>query len=241
MKKLLITLFLGALISTAFAQDQRFIEVVVNEEMDIMPDELSVSFRLRERTEYDGIVMDEAVEAVEEVVEGESSNRNSRNRRQYKKLTVAEQEQNIKAFLKSNGIDAENLSLSADMDFSSRNFIYYSVKLNNPEKFSTILMGLDSLGASNIRPTTYKNTKIDQYKTDMAISALKKAKEKAKKMAAVYGEKVGKVISITEHLGDNTSEGINFLNLIMLEMRKDKKKSFSMPVTYTVKVQFALQ
>lgn len=247
---------MGTLISTAAtAQEQRFIEVVTEEKMEVNPDEFIVEFRLSEKTRYEDdphevieqeeyAVAEEVTDAVEEDVEMPSQKRKRTRTKPRKRITVtiAEQEKDIKAFLKKNGIDENNLALATNYERYSDNRKYYTLKINNIDAFSTIMNGLNTMGASRVKLQSFNYSKAEEQKNEMAVKALKKAQKQAEKLVRVYGEKLGRVISISEDFGGHDETSTKFYELIMVElMRKNKNKGLNMTINYKVRVKFAIK
>jgi len=185
MKKIILILFLGILTSTiATAQKQRFIEVVVEEKMQVMPDEFIFEFRLSKKTRYEdshSLADEVAVEAVETVVKDDmateeaieempSSKRKRTKTKPRKriKITITQQENAIKEYLKKKGIDNKNFMpvVNSKHNDWSDNRRYYTLKLSNNETFNEITKGLDSLGASRIKLNSFKSSKVEQYESD---------------------------------------------------------------------------
>jgi hypothetical protein len=259
MKKIMLVLFLGTIISTiANAQEQRFIEVVTEETMEVNPDEFIVEFRLSERTKYEDdhsydIVEDEmetaaaeeATEAVEEdVMPSQKKNRTRPKPRKRIKITVQEQEQAIKDYLKKMGIPSVNLVLATDKRGynweETRRF--YTLKINKLEIFAQVMNALDSMHAQRVKLQSFRSSKVEEYKSEMAVKALKKAQKQAQKLVGVYGEELGRVVSVSEDLGGHDKTSTKFYELIMTElMRKNKNTGFPITITYKVKVKFAIK
>lgn len=266
MKKLIILLSIAFTYTATTAQEQRFIEVVAEETMDVAPDEFTFSFRLREKTKYveattmaieEMVVESDAVEeateeATEEVAEavdeGDMGLTPSRKRREYKPkkrivITIAEQEASIRAFLEKSGINPENLtSFSNNEYYGSSNRKEFLLKIDKPEKLSEIMHALDTMGASRQRMVSFKNKSINKYKGEMAVKALKNAEYQAKQLVGVYGEKLGKVISISESFGEGNANMDKLLEMVYIELlRKNHQESYTATITYKVKVKFAIK
>jgi len=60
---------------------------------------------------------------------------------------------------------------------------------------------MDSLGITRASITKYSHSKMDEYKKQIKINAVKAAKDKATYLLEAIGEKVGKAITITETTG----------------------------------------
>ncbi len=261
MKKLITALCIGFISLSLQAQETRYIEVVAIEEMEVAPDEYVFSFRLREKTKYieettaiteemevhehaaEAVEDDIMVEEAEEVVEVPSKRYNRKKSKPRKRITisVAEQEETLKKFLKQQGVDVDML-MASNSTFSNSYRKDYTISIKNAKSIPQILKGLDSLGASRVNIIDAKVGDKNKYRDEMAMKALKQAKEKAQKMVAAYGETIGGVISITE-IPDEAGQTTNKLyDLIIAEIsRKNKTDNMMAKLSYQVKVKFALK
>lgn len=260
MKKTIFSLIALFVALNITAQEQRYIEVVAQEEMEVVPDEFTFTFRLREKTKYVDedkskaaeepvveeieVVADEEVMVEEAVEEVAPSKYDRKPKREYKPrkrivITVEEQEKAIRKFLKENGLDPKSLHSDNSTGSYSR---YYTVVLKNPKDLKKIIEGIDSIGASRLNLVASKTNNKNKYRDEMAMKALQHAKEKAKKMAAVYNAKLGDIISITEIPEAVHSDTNKIYDLIIAEIaRKNRKDYNAMTLTYQVKVKFALK
>lgn len=269
MKKLLVLITAAFCFSAVNAQKERFIEVVAEEKMEVAPDEYTFTFRLRERTKYiteaeatkpttvykrEEVVADpdvpEIVEDIEEVeAEVEIPPTTPRSRRNTytppKKritITIQEQEQAIRAYLKKKGISEKNLNSFSDNYYSNSSRKEFMLVIDKPKELKEILYSLDTMGASRVRMQGYKTSSANKYKEEMAVKALKNAKKQAEKLVGVYGEKLGDVISISETFGSESTELDKLYDLIKMElMRKNRDNNPNSILTYKVKVKFAIK
>ena len=70
--------------------------------------------------------------------------------------------------------------------------------VQNLSKFDDLLNGLLDAGANYVDGVQFRTTKLREYRDQARALALKAAKEKAKNMAKVLGQKVGKPYTIVE-------------------------------------------
>lgn len=158
-------------------QEKPFIEVVGNGEMEIVPNEIYISFTLKER--MDG-----------------------RN-----KITIETQEKEMKKQLQKAGFDLEKLSLAdASAGFvtvkrkkqevlTSKNYI---LKVATTNEVASAFDVLDSVEALNADITRVAHSEIEKYRKEVKIIAVKAAKEKAGYLLEAIGESVGKPLMIQE-------------------------------------------
>jgi len=89
-------------------------------------------------------------------------------------------------------------------DYERRNFIGYFVRnsftvtLSDPTKVELVVTKVLEQGVNYIHRIDFQTTEFKRYREQARELALKAAKEKAEKMAAVLGQKVGAPIQITE-------------------------------------------
>lgn len=181
MKYLAITfLTLGSFLSIAQENETgtRSIEVKGSSEIEITPDELFVGITLKEyKNGGDKIKLDK-LEA--ELV------------RSVGKL----------------GIDQENLMVEnvsgynwnwrkrrPDDFLGSKSFV---LKVSDLKKMNDLIDALDPEGLNNVYVKSYSHSKIEDYRKQVKIGAMKAAKEKAAYLLESVGESVGKLLKVQE-------------------------------------------
>jgi uncharacterized protein YggE len=158
-------------------QEKPYIEVVGNGEMEIVPNEIYISFTLKER------------------MDGKN------------KITIEAQEKELKTQLQKAGFDLANLSLSdASAGFvpvkrkkqevlTSKNYI---IKVATTTEVAAVFDVLDSVEALNGDISRVAHSEIEKYRKEVKIMAVKAAKEKAAYLLEAIGESVGKPLMIQE-------------------------------------------
>lgn len=237
MKKLLLILFLGLIIpATSYAQ--RYIEVVATEEMEVEADEFTFEFYL---TTSEGYREEDIAVAVEKGTTDFL-------KVEPKKKTIEQQEKEIRAFLTKHGITENHLvsiipgtevydysGLYSD-ERSNKKYVLTLKRITHP---AAILHGIDSLGAQRVKLASYKNSKVDHYKNTLALKAMQKAKDHATPIVEFNGDKLGKVLSITENTGEKTSDGI-LMNLFLEKMKQEKNTGTFITIHYSITVRFEI-
>jgi uncharacterized protein YggE len=159
------------------AQETPYIEVVGSGEMEIVPNEIYISFTLKER------------------MDGKN------------KITIEEQEKELKKQLQKAGFDLENLSLAdASAGFvpvkrkkqevlTAKNYI---MKVATTTEVASVFDVLDSVEALNADISRVAHSEIEKYRKEVKILAVKAAKEKAAYLLEAIGETVGKPLMIQE-------------------------------------------
>lgn len=193
MKNIIILSVLFFLMQPAFSQIQTldvgskerpYIEVTGHAEREVVPDEIYLQITIKEREEGREV------------------------------LTIEMQEEQLKLALRELNIPVENLSVSdalADYirvkwtkkDVVSQN--EYELKLANAQQVGEVFEKLDELKVEDARISRVSHSKIEEFKKEVEIEAIKNAKKKADYLLGAIGEKTGKAlivrqISITNQL-----------------------------------------
>jgi uncharacterized protein len=191
MKKLLLLLFPALIAFPALAQNSttapRSISVVGSAEIEIVPDEIYVSVTLREFTkDKKKYTIEELEKAFVNFVEKETG--------------VTRKE------IKMDNMDATVIALKRkSKDAVLQNT--YEIKYSKPAQVNTLFAAMDSLNISNAYVVRYSHSKMDEYKKQIKINAMKAAKEKATYMLEAIGSQCGKPLEVHETTGYVTVDG----------------------------------
>jgi len=183
MKGLIIGLLLSVSI-VGFAQtgeknfiDQNYIEVTGKAELEVSPDMIYLKIVLSDKNNKD-------------------------------KLSLSEIEKKMISKLSEIGVDV-NKDLSV-MDFTSNLKAYllkpdvvsltkqYQLIAHDSKTLQKIYFLFQELGISTVSILKLDHSKIEQYRKDVKISAIKAAKDKAEMLADALNQKIGKAIYIQE-------------------------------------------
>lgn len=154
-----------------------YIEVVGNGEMEIIPDQIYISFTLKER--FDG----------------------------KKKIEIEDQEKELKKQLMKLEIDLADLQLAdANSDFikikRKKNDVIaskdYLLKISSTGTLAKVFDLLDEIDAFNAGIQRVDHSNIAKFRKDVKILAVQAAKEKATYLLAGIGETIGKPLFIQE-------------------------------------------
>jgi uncharacterized protein len=199
MKNLLIGLIV--LISSAiYAQpgeknfiDQNYIEVVGKSELEITPDKIFLKVLLNEK--------------------------DSKN-----KISVSELEKQMIERLQVIGIDISKDLVIKDISSNFKFYLLtknaillskeYQILVHDGKTASQIFLELEKIGISNVSIDRLENSKIEQYRKEVKINAIKAAKEKAESLTSAVNQNIGRVIYIQEL--DNSNNNIRSSNSIMI-------------------------
>jgi len=183
MKTRILALFIALLPLMAMSQEviqgkeTPYIEVVGNGEMEIIPDQIYISFTLKER------------------FEGK------------KKIEIEDQEKELKKRLMKLEIDLADLQLAdASSDYikikRKKNEVIaskdYILKVTSTSTLAKVFDLLDEIDAFNAGIQRVDHSKIKDFRKEVKILAIQAAKEKATYLLAGIGETIGKPLFIQE-------------------------------------------
>lgn len=184
MKKIATFLLCSLALSLSAQPPQpRTIKVVGTAEMDIIPDEIYMQVELREYTST----------------------------KDKKKYTIEELEERFLNYL-NKVVLVENKEVKYDDMSAYISFMRrknkdevitktYSVKVKNSKQVYLVYSAMDSLAVRNAHIKKYSHSKMDEYKKQIKIDAIKAAQNKAEYLMAAIGSKAGKPVSVVEKSG----------------------------------------
>lgn len=161
----------------AMAKETPYIDVVGTGEMEIIPDELYISFTLKER--FDG----------------------------KKKIDIEDQEKELKKKLLKMNVDLNNLQLAdANADYikikRKKNDVIaskdYILKVTSTSMLADVFEVLDEIKAFNANISRVDHSEIEKYRKEVKMMAVRNAKEKATYLLEAIGESLGRPIYIQE-------------------------------------------
>lgn len=161
----------------AITKETPYVDVVGTGEMEIVPDEIYISFTLKER--FDG----------------------------KKKIDIEDQEKELKKKLLKLKIDLNDLQLAdASADYvkikRKKNDVIaskdYILKVTSTSMLADVFDVLDEVKAFNADIQRVDHSEIEKYRKEVKMMAVRNAKEKATYMLEAIGESVGKPIYIQE-------------------------------------------
>lgn len=183
------------------------IEVIGSGELDLIPDEIYISFSLKER--FDG----------------------------KKKIEIDDQEKEMKAQLTKKGFDLSNLALAdASSDYlqvkwkkkdviSEKNYV---LKTSNTSEVAKAFETLDQISALNAAIQRVDHSEIEKYKKEVKMMAIKDAKDKASSLLSAIDEVLGKPILIQERENYTDYQPIRMMNVSPAMLMNDQSESSSM-------------
>ncbi len=158
---------------------QPIIEVTGSAELEIIPDEINVSVTIRE------YMVDR------------------------KKTNITDIEKEFRSVLDKLKIEPKSISLESvygnyDYDYKTNkrgeflNAKVYRIKFTDLEKYNQLVTMLDKKGIENVYISSTSHSKIEEYRRQVKVEALKAAKAKADLMLQALNKKTGEVMLIRE-------------------------------------------
>jgi len=151
--------------------DFPFIEVNGKSEMEVIPDEITISIRIKERF------------------------------KNKEKITIRQQEDSLKYYIVKEGLEISSLSLSnANSDLIQVNWSKksvmtesnYSYKAKDANSVAKIFQIVEKFMIYDAYISKIEHSKSEEYKNECRVKAMKNAKEKADQMLGAIGYKTGK-------------------------------------------------
>lgn len=183
MKKLIIGLLLSVSISVAAQTgeknfiDQHYIEVTGKSEMEIVPDLIYLNIILSDK-----------------------DNKN--------KQSLDEIDKSMMNKLKEIGIDVSKDLFVKDFSSNFKNYWIsksdiiltkeYQLIVHDAKTLQKVYFEMQKLGISNINVYKLDHSKIEQFRKEVKVNAIKAAKEKAESLSSAINQSVGKAIYIQE-------------------------------------------
>ncbi len=118
------------------------------------------------------------------------------------KISVESQQRDMIAALKKLGVDVDrqlkvaNLSSEFFKKKSSVATAKYQLQLGSSAEVARVWQALDELGISNVSILKVSHSKIDQYKEEVRVEAIRNAQRNAATLAEAIGQKVGRCFYI---------------------------------------------
>lgn len=241
-------LILAAIFAFAFTtkaqetKNEHSIKVIGTAETEIVPDEIYVSVTLKEYT------------------------------KDKKKFSIEELEKNLVNFIEKitltekKDIKMDNMSAYIiSMKRKNKDEVItksYDVKFKNSQQVYQLYSVMDSLGISKAFVSKYSHSKMDEFKKQIKINAIKAAREKADYLMLAIGEKAGKAINVTEVSGfvsvddgtydrrennyySNTRNGYSQVSSIVAGISSDDIENAiggkTIKLNYSINAEFAIQ
>lgn len=229
MKKLILAAAVVLLTIPAMAQYEEkypsYIQVNGRAEQEITPDEFYLSIVINER---------------------ESKG----------KITVEQQQKEMITALNRLGVNVEKQLKMANMSsqFFKRNTSVatakYQLQLQSPAMVSKVYSALDGIGITNVSILRVSHSKINEYKEQIRVAAMRDAKQNAATLAEAIGQEIGPCFYIYDSNNDVMPVYYNnfavargkMMDSASPESSDDEPLDFkTIKLTYNVQAKFVLQ
>lgn len=124
------------------------------------------------------------------------------------KITVEQQQKEMTAALRKLGIDIDKQLKIANMSselFKKKGSVTtakYQLKVGSAAQVSKVYEALDGIGISNVSILRVSHSKLDEYKEQVRVEAMRNARQSALTMAEAIGQRVGKCFYIYDSNSD---------------------------------------
>lgn len=188
--KRLIVLSLALIMSQfIFAQngtknfiDQNYIELSGKAEIEIVPDEIYLNIELKETDTKNKVSVDQM---------------ETKMFKAFKKLGLNLEKQ-VKVLDFSSNFHSYWLKKKDVMKSKS-----FQVIVNDTQTLSNLFSSLEKIGISNITIEKVDHSKMDDFKKEVKVKAIKNAKENAELLTSALGQEIGKAIFIGQGYSNN--------------------------------------
>jgi Uncharacterized conserved protein len=157
--------------------DKPYIEVTGKAEMEIIPDQIYLNITINEKDNKGKVVL---AQAEKEMI----SKLNSLGIDTKKDLSVKDMSSNFK-----------NYWIKNSQIMTSKE---YQLLVTTAQTAGKVMQGLENIGISNVSIERVDHTKIEQFRKEVKVNAVRAAKEKAVEMAQAIGQTAGKALYIRE-------------------------------------------
>jgi len=184
MNKIILISILLSITVAVFGQqknfiDENYIEVTGSAEMEVTPDEIYIEVFISEKDEK----RKETIETLEKKI--------------FAQLTKAGVNLEANVFITNMTSSVQYRWLITSNAKSGKE---YQILAHDAATVESIYQLLKEIGVHNMYIAKMRHSKIEEFRRQVKINALKAAKEKASDLAEAIGQKVGKAIHITEAL-----------------------------------------
>ena len=112
-------------------------------------------------------------------------------------------------YIKSNNIpttdfQTTNVSLYKNYDYEKKKYNFHAsqtitVCLKDIKKYDSFMLGITDTGVTNIGGVEFKSSKMEEHEREARKKAMLNAKQKANDFVSALGQKVGKLLLITDN------------------------------------------
>lgn len=173
------------------------------------------------------------------------------------KITVEQQQKEMISALNRLGVNIEKQLKMANMssEFFKKNTSVatakYQLRLQSPAMVSKVYSALDAIGISNVSILRVSHSKINEYKEQIRIAAIRNAKQNAATLAEAIGQEIGSCFYIYDSNNDvmpvfynnfAVARGKTMMDTASAESSDEEPLDFkTIKLTYNVQAKFVLQ
>ncbi|OWP84780.1 hypothetical protein BWK59_03400 [Flavobacterium davisii] len=97
-----------------------------------------------------------------------------------------------------------DVNLNKNYDYEKKKYNFYasqtiSILLKDIKKYNDFMLGITDTGITNIRGVDFKTSKLEELEKEARKKAMLNAKQKAEDFVSVLGQKVGKLLLVTDN------------------------------------------
>jgi uncharacterized protein YggE len=179
----------------------RYIEVRGSAEMEVQPDEMTLSITIQEYYE-------------------EEFQKNKEPKNYKTKVSLAKIEDNLIKSLRKTGIEKEEIRVTGMGNYwrsEGKEFLFskqLEVKVTDFSKVNQLTSLVDAKGIRSVNVGQMTHTNIENFRKEVKTNALIDAREKAAYLVESLGEELGEVLSITE-LNDGFARPVMAKSMLM--------------------------
>lgn len=204
---MLILLMVAVVATSQNKETERLIEVNGKAEMEIQPDEIVFIIGIEEYWK--------------EEFEKKKDFQDYKN-----KIPLAEIEDALIKNLRKVGIEKEDIkvrNMGNYWRYRGKEFLYskqFEIKITDPAKINQLTQIQDAKGIKFMNIGELNHSKMDEYKKEVKINAVKDAKEKATYLVESIGSQLGEVVTISE-LSDSYYRPMRAESMMMMAKSAD--------------------
>ncbi len=173
------------------------------------------------------------------------------------KVPLEEQRRKMFAALKKSGIDAEKQLRVLDMSSSffrkrgSLSSSKYELKVGSTAEARKVFEALDAAGIPNVQIVRSTSSKLDEYRDQVRMEAMRNAQSRARQLAEAVGQSIGMCYEITDYTSNVQPVAFRAMgamkNTVMMDAAESMEEEYDPDVefeqivlTYNVTAKFVL-
>lgn len=197
--------------------DQNYIEVNGKAELEVVPDEIYIKILLNEGDSKNKITVSELEKAMVKKLEEIGVNIS-------KDLLIKDMASNFKFYF----LGKEQIFLSKE----------YQLLVSTGKMAGKVFIEMEKLGISNLSIERLDNSKIEEYRNEVKVDAIKAAKTKAELLATAINQTIGRAIYIQEQ---QMYEPMMMSNTMMIRGASSMKEDAELDIDFEkIKLEYSI-